>query len=171
MIDWNEVDKSSTGAWVALAERLIIKTQSLLTSAAPDAPALRGAQSDLGEFVSAANLQCPVSAITAVKRTNEQLTNALEAIGVTNLESRNVRFDAIKARMSSAANELRAEAALLRLEPARKALSVATEAVAKIKALATEVKDLRKDEIPAKIVGLAAQVEEIVVLLGKAAGG
>jgi hypothetical protein len=168
MIDWTEVDKSSPDAWVALAERLLDKAQALLTGSAPDAAALRSAQQDLAQLVEEANLQCPVAALTAARRTSDQLTRALTALSIADLESRNDRLDAVKARMSSAANELRAEASRLRLEPVKEALRVATEAALKAKDLVGEVRALKKEQIPARIEEIVARIEEIVRLIGRA---
>lgn len=162
MIDWNDVDKDSETAWVALTERLIGKAQALLTGQHPDADALRGAQVDLGEMVSKATLSCPLSAIDAARRASDQITRALEALAITDLERRNDRLDAVKARMSSAANELRAEAASIRLEPIQDALTLATSLVTELKALKTEVESLTKAEIPDRIGAVVRQARKVL---------
>jgi putative N-acetylmannosamine-6-phosphate epimerase len=162
MIDWNEIDKSSEADWVGLAERLIGKAQTILSTPDPDPNALRAAQADLAELVSQATLSCPRSAIDAARRASEQITVFLTALAITDLERRNDKLDAVKARMSSAANELRAQAAGLRLESVQKALTVANQVSVELKGLVTEVTSLTKAEIPDRINAIAKLAQRVI---------
>ncbi len=162
MIDWTEINKSSSADWIALAERLLGRAQAILTTPAPDADALRAVQKDLGEFVNKANLSCPVSAINAARRVSDQITIFLTSLAITDLERRNDKLDAVKARMSSAANELRADAASIRLEPIQNALAAAIKVSAELKGLITEVEGIPKADIPARISAVAKQANRLV---------
>lgn len=162
MIDWTEIDKNSPAAWVALAQRLIGRGQAILTMPSPDPDALREAQRDLGEFVREANLDCPLSAIAAARRASDQITIFLTSLEIDNLEVREARLDAVKARLSSAANELRAEAAAIRLEPIREALTVAIKLATELKSLVTEVESINKADIPDKIAAVARRANKVV---------
>src|SRR5690606_37893 len=143
----------------------------LLTVDAPDSGQLRAMQGDLLEFANEVNHVCPDAALEAMRRGSDQLRNAARVAAIADLASRDATYDAIKARMSSAANELRAKAALLRLEPVQDALGQATEIAGKVKSLAAEVRSLRKDEIPDKITELSGRVDELVTLLKQIVGG
>lgn len=162
MIDWTGFNKKSPSDWTKLATRLVGQAQTVLSTLEPNADDLRAVQTDLGELVQKANLSCPDSVITAARRASDQITVYLASLAISDLERRNDRLDAVKARLSSATNELRADSARLALGPVQNALASAAKVKAEIDVLTAEVGSLTKAEIPDKLSDIAKQAMKVI---------
>ena len=168
MIDWSSVDLNSADAWNRLAENLLTKGQNaILAESLVDMQAL---QKDFLEFAQKATLACPQPTQAAINRGQTQLAQAAIAHGISNMKERSAKFDAFAARMSSAVNELRVATSLLRLEPVRKALDLASVAATNLKTIRAQLAQLPQDDVEAQLDVVLNGVNEVMKKLSTALG-
>ncbi len=162
MIDWNSINKKSSSDWIDLAQRLINRGQSEMSIESPDASTLRKTQKDLGEFVHEAKSPCPLFTAKAVADASSKVTFFLTAMSISNLKTREDRYEIARAKLESISNKLKADAAMIGLDQIRKGLDSANGVATEIKTLVGQVQNLSKADISTDLDVIAKQAAKVV---------
>ena len=163
MIDWTSFDTKSASAWARLGEQLIATAQVAVT--ARDEVAMQAAMDDILAYVAKPSLAKPASCVVALRRVQTQLAQARQALAIGALADGSDKLDLIVTRMSSAANELKAERGMLQLAPVREALADAGDVVAQVKAVQAQLKSLPKEGIAEWLGAILAIAEGVFAKL------